>query len=103
MSARSRYRLTIRESARRDIDDVLLYTRTLWGADQRRRYGVTLKQAIRTLVDFPELGSMRDDLFLGCRNLLVERHVVYYQIRGDEIIVGRVFHISQNPEGKVTP
>jgi toxin ParE1/3/4 len=103
MSARSRYRLTIRESAKRDIDDILLHTRTHWGVDQRRRYGSTLRRAIRTLVDYPELGSKRDDLFLGCRNLFVERHVIYYQIMGDEINVGRVLHISQNPEGKVTP
>lgn len=102
MSARSRLRLTIREVAKRDLNDILLYTRSRWGTDQRRRYGAQLRQAMRSLLDYPELGPPRDDLFHGCRNLLMEYHVVYYHIDGDEIIVGRVLHDSQNPVGKVT-
>jgi toxin ParE1/3/4 len=103
MSARSRRRLTIREAAKRDIDDILVYTRTRWGVDQRRRYGAQLKKAIRSLLDYPELGPPRNDLFPGCRNLPLEHHVVYYHLDGDEIVIGRVLHSSQDPTGKVSP
>jgi len=102
MCARSRRHITIREAAKQDIDDILLYTRTRWGIDQRRRYRGQLRQAIRSLLDYPELGPSRDDLFPGCRNLPLEYHVVYYHLDGDEIIVGRVLHSSQNPVGRVT-
>ena len=58
---------------------------------------------MRALLDHPELGMPRDDLFRGCRGRTVERHVVYYRITDDEIIVGRVLHSGQDPSGKVTP
>jgi toxin ParE1/3/4 len=103
MSARSRRRLTIREAAKRDIDDALLCTRTRWGIDQRRRYRARLYQAMRSLLDYPELGASRDDLFPGCRNLPVEHHVVFYHVVDDEIVVGRILHTSQDPTGKVRP
>jgi plasmid stabilization system protein ParE len=103
MSARSRRYLTIREAAKRDIDDILLYTRRRWGIDQRRRQRAQLRQAMRSLLDYPELGPPRDDPFSGCRNLPLEHHVVFYHIAGNEIVVGRVLHSSQDPSGKVTP
>lgn len=58
---------------------------------------------MRSLLDYPELGPSRNDLFLGCRSLATEEHVIFYRVIGDEIIVGRVLHDSQQPAGKVTP
>jgi hypothetical protein len=43
------------------------------------------------------------DLFVGCHNLLVAQHVMYYRIADDVIIVGRMLHRSRNPSGKVNP
>lgn len=102
MSARRR-RLTVKPEAQADIDDIRLCTRERWGAEQRRRYGFHIKQAVRSLLDYPERGMSRDDLSPGCRSLVVERHVVFYRIAGEQIIVGRVLHGSQDPAGKVTP
>lgn len=102
MSARKR-RLTITPDARVDINDIRLYTQQRWGVDQRRRYGNRLMQEIRSLVDYPERGSSRDNLYPGCRSPRVQRHVAYYRITDDEIIVGRVLHEAQDPTGKVLP
>ena len=102
MSARRR-RLTVKPDAQVDIDDILLYTRKQWGVDQRRRYGTQLRQGMRSLVERPELGRTRDEVYSGCRSLVIERHVVYYRIAENEIIVGRVLHSSQDHTGKVTP
>ena len=54
-----------------------------------------------SLLEFPELGPTRNDLFAGCRNLSVNQHVIFYRIDGDVIVVGRVLHPSQDPVGKV--
>lgn len=77
MSARRR-RLTVKPEAQADIDDILLYTCERWGAEQRRRYGFRIKQAMRSLLDYPERGASRDDLYPGCRNPLVEHHLVFW-------------------------
>jgi len=102
MSAR-RHRLTIKPDARADIDWILLYTRKRWGIDQRRRYRAQLTQALKILREHPELGPERNDLFPGCRNRLVDEHIVYYSVSDDEIVIIRVLHGAQNASGKVTP
>ncbi len=89
--------------ARADLRDIRRNTAQRWGARQRDVYDAHLNQAMRSLLDYPELGPPRDDLFPGCRNLLVERHIVYYRITNDAIIVGRVLYSSQDPTGKVNP
>ncbi len=103
MPTSKRLRLTIEERARLDIEDALFYTQQRWGKEQRRRYRTRITRATRSLLDYPERGNPHDELFPGCRSLLVEQHVIYYRIDGDEIIVGRVLHGSQNPIGKVRP
>ena len=103
MSARRRRRLALSDDAAFDIEDVLLHTQERWGAEQRRRYRVRLFQAMRSLLDHPELGRLRDELFPGCRGLVVEQHVVYYRVDDDAIAIGRILHSSRDPTGKVTP
>jgi toxin ParE1/3/4 len=100
MSARRR-RLTLRVDARNDIQDTLLYTQQRWGEEQRRRYRAQLYKAMRSLLEYPERGRARDEFFAGCRGLAVERHVIFYHVTDDEIIVGRVLHTSQDAAGKV--
>ncbi|MEA2524608.1 MAG: toxin ParE1/3/4 [Thermomicrobiales bacterium] len=58
---------------------------------------------MRTLLDYPELGKPRDDLFPGCRNLLVERHIIFYRVTDDEIVVSRLLHVRQDATGNVEP
>ncbi|MCC6792994.1 MAG: type II toxin-antitoxin system RelE/ParE family toxin [Thermomicrobiales bacterium] len=69
---------------------------------QRQRFLAKLRQAMRSLLDHPNLGQPRDDLYPGCRRLLIEHHVAYYRIEGDELIICRVLSASQEPTGKVT-
>jgi len=90
------------DTAERDIDDIVLYSRTQWGTVQSRRYRNDLRRAMNALRTFPELGPTRDDIYPGCRILSVEQHNVFYRVADDEVVVGRVLHASQDPTGKVT-
>jgi putative addiction module CopG family antidote len=56
MSARKRRRLALSDDATLDLEDVLLSTQERWGAEQRRGYPSRLVQAMRSLLDHPELG-----------------------------------------------
>jgi toxin ParE1/3/4 len=102
MSARKR-RLTIKPEAQLDIDEILLYTRKRWGLDQRRRYRTRLYDAMRSLRDYPERGREREEYFPGCRGLVVERHVVFYRLTDDEVVVVRILHGSQDATDEVAP
>jgi len=101
MSAHKRLAITV--SAKRDIDDALLYTQRRWGTEQRRRYRVQLYQAMRSLNDFPERGQARNEYYLGCRCLPVEQHVVFYYLTDDTIVIDRVLHANQDAAGKIGP
>jgi plasmid stabilization system protein ParE len=74
MSARRR-RLVVLPEAQADIRAILLYTRERWCVEQRRRYRDQLNQTMRSLLDDPERGRLRNDLYGGCRGLPVEQHV----------------------------
>ena len=76
MSARKR-RLAVSIDARNDIQGTLLFTQQRWGAEQRRVFKAKLYAAMRSLLDYPELGRARDKYFPGCRGLAVEQHVIF--------------------------
>ena len=41
------------------------------------------------LLDHPELGPMRDDVRANTRMLVSKPHLIFYEVRGDEIVVLR--------------
>jgi toxin ParE1/3/4 len=95
--------LRLREQAQLDVRSILRYTTQQWGTRQKNIYRAKLYQVMRSLLDHPERGRSRDEYFLGCRSLPVERHIIFYHLTEDEIIVDRVLHTSQDATGNVTP
>lgn len=83
--------------AKGDRDD--LYVRGLdrWGEAQADEYLGALSRALKSLADFPEMGRVREDLRAGVRALPVLRHVIYYEVVDDEVRVGRILHVRQDP------
>lgn len=57
-------------------------------------------EAMRELVEYPDLGNARDDLYAGCRNRPAGRHILYYQVEDEvedeEIVIVRVLHARQD-------
>ena len=99
MPARSGRRLVVSVAAKLDLDDALLYTRRRWDAEQRRRYRNLLNQAMHSLLDFPERGRPRDELYPGCRSPLAEEGIIFYSLDERQIVMDRVPHGSQNAPG----
>jgi toxin ParE1/3/4 len=100
---KSSRKLHISPEARIDLRDIRRFTTQEWGARQLEIYTERLRQAIQRLIDCPELGHARDDLYPGCRAFAAEQHVIFYRITGNAIIIGRVLHGSQDPIGRVRP
>ena len=100
------WRLSRRAS--RDVDSVLRYTGRKFGPRQVGSYGDLIREAVARVARGPYgLGTRaRDDLRPGCRSFHVARiagrsraarHIVFYRVAADEVIVLRVLHDAMNP------
>jgi toxin ParE1/3/4 len=67
-----------------------------WGEDQANAYQATFRRAIELLRDNPQLGVARDDLASGIRSHPVDRHTIYYRLKGDIVQIVRVLHARQD-------
>ncbi len=93
----------LKPQARDDLHGALLQTRRQWGAGQGVRYKSLLYGAMRGLVDYPERGRARDELFRGCRSLPAGEHMLYYyhDADDDEVVIVRVLHGRQDADAEV--
>jgi toxin ParE1/3/4 len=86
--------------AERDIRNALLDTRRRWGAEQRTIYRHKLNNAFSLIRHNPEIGLARGDIGPAIRSRLVERHVIYYEIHADAILILRLMHVRMEvPSG----
>lgn len=78
--------------AGRDLDDIFDHTARRWGADQAERYLRELDAACQRLAEYPLLGSAADLVRPGYRRLASGRHVIYFRVHPDEVLIVRVLH-----------
>lgn len=101
MSAR-KIAVELSRAALRDVDGILLSTRRAWGKAQQAVYRAAIYQTLAMLARHPQAGRPRDDLFLGCRGLSIEQHVIYYHQPNDTtIVVRRILHQRQDASAAV--
>lgn len=84
--------------AKRDIVDIIAFTKRRWGADQARTYGALITDALSAIASNPAVGRPRDDIRPGLRSYHVgrrgrpARHVVFYIVDGGKVQIARVLH-----------
>ena len=72
--------------AKRDIIEVLEYTKERWGKAQGREYGELIKEALVAIANDPQRGKSRDDVRSGILAYHISqrgrpaRHVLFYRI-----------------------
>jgi len=88
--------------AKRDIADVLAYTRDCWGLAQARAYRDLIREALKSIAADPKCGKVRGarpgilshHIKLPGRNA---RHVVFYRISRDGAVeIVRFLHDSMD-------
>lgn len=84
--------------AENDLLEIWLYTAEEWNLSQADNYVTQLVSALKNLLDHPELGKDRSDIKTGYRSLLINHHLAFYKLKGDEIQVMRVLHESVDIE-----
>jgi len=89
------YKFSKRSQA--DLEDIVHYTLDNWGAGQATHYLDGLEKRVQELADAPSLGKLHDDLALGLRGFVYQRHMIYYIEADHGITVVRVLHQRMNP------
>ncbi len=84
--------LMLSPAAQDDIADILLYTLQTWGKAQQDIYAEELDKGLALIVENPEIGRARPELYAGCRSFRIQQHIVYYAVLDDTIAIARVLH-----------
>lgn len=91
-------RLVVSERAEADLREIWLYSFKTWGEAQADRYLDELDTGLQECGAEPERGRPRDEVRPGYWSLLIRRHVAFYTVTDDAVLVQRVLHGSMEPD-----
>lgn len=84
--------LALRAAAERDLREIAEYSLTTHGKRAKDAYLGDLHRAFDRLIDFPEIGAVRDDLNGEPRCLSCREHLIFYSYADNHISVLRILH-----------
>ena len=82
------------ERAEQDLADIAIYTTRQWGEEQCEKYTRILEAACEQLANQPMIGRIAVSKYPGLRRLKRASHVIFYQLREQDILILRVLHRS---------
>lgn len=85
-------KIRLSATAQQDLQEIRDYTLVAWGANQAEKYLFLIEQALRRLLENPEIGLIRPDIKTGYRYIAVEKHLIFYQISEPFIDVLAILH-----------
>ncbi|MBH9536107.1 type II toxin-antitoxin system RelE/ParE family toxin [Novosphingopyxis sp. YJ-S2-01] len=88
--------LLFREAAIDDLDAILDFSFSRFGADIAFEYREGLDRAFGLIEDNPEIGMVTDLVEHDVRSITFRSHRIYYQRDGADIVVIRVLHHAQD-------
>lgn len=80
------------EAAAKDIESIFKTSLSKFGLDQTERYFSKLKNCFALLDSNPYIGSDAADIKSGYYRFIHQRHVIFYRISTEGILVVRVLH-----------
>lgn len=93
--------LRLKPKARRDLDDIWLYSRERWSEDQANKYYASLSDALKSLLVDADKGTPVD-IRRGYRKWLSGSHVIYYRATPEGIEVVRILHQAMDVRRHLT-
>jgi toxin ParE1/3/4 len=90
----SSYRLS--ELANEDLLGIFLYTLEIWGEKQVPTYLNLVETAMQRIAENPFTpgSKAREDLTQNCRTFRCGKHLIFYRIHSNHIIIARILHQS---------
>lgn len=80
------------------LAEIADFTLQQWGLEQTRRYPDSLERCFGRIAANPEIGRRCDLLKKGYRRIEHEKHVIFYRLAPEGILVVRVLHESMMPD-----
>lgn len=89
-------RIKFAKQASLDIDDMYLYGLINFGEDQADLYSEKIQNGLKTIQANPEIGRLVSKVNPAIRRFDFERHVIFYDINDDAILIVRIIHCSMD-------
>ncbi len=91
----SSFRLT--PDAKASMMQIARYTQQQWGKKQRDTYMAMIDGCFHALCQTPRLGKIRPEIHHALRSIPADKHVIFYLIRQDEVVIVHVLHERMDP------
>ena len=88
----SKYHIVLSPKAESDLKDIYQYTLHAWGLEQANIYIYKIELCIIELLKFPKVGIERNDIKEGYRSYVVEKHIIFYEIKNTSINIYGILH-----------
>lgn len=89
------FRLTRR--AEQDLLEIAEYTLHTWGQMQTVQYLHDFEKCFTLLAANPYLGRSCDDIRTGLRRFEQRKHVIFYRLHSDGVLISRILHSKMLP------
>jgi len=96
-------RLLVSDAARADLKSIARYSEREWGNARKKQYLAAIRARFSALRHRPEIGVVRRDIGAGYRSLPIGRHLVFYRIGSDAVVIVRVLHQRMDATLHLTP
>ena len=90
--------LVISPAAGEDLRQIFRYGVANWGLLRATAYLEHIKEQLWSLIEHPLIGLQRNEILPGLRSLILDHHVVFYRLHGDQLQIVRVLHSRQDPQ-----
>lgn len=89
-------RVRLSDAARSDLRTIYRFGVHHFGIPQSDRYAAMLRNAMKTLGDFPDSGARRSGVVQPIRVKPAGSHIIVYAADGDGVHILRVRHASED-------
>jgi toxin ParE1/3/4 len=94
-------RLLVSDAARADLKSIARYSEREWGKARKKQYLAAIRARFGALRHRPEMA--RRDIGTGYRSLPIGRHLIFYRIGTDAVVIVRVLHQRMDATVHLTP
>jgi len=89
-------------AAKSDLKDIWNYTVQSFGLNQAERYMLKIENKLYLLASNPQIGIKRPEIKDGYYSFPVEKHIVFYLIKDDSIIIIGILHCKMDIKKQLT-
>jgi toxin ParE1/3/4 len=94
-------KIRIQSKAKADLKEIWRYSYKNWGSDKADAYMQNLEKGINMIADNPQIGFSCDYIRGGYRQYNNGKHMIFYKIQPENIVIIRILHESMDYKNKL--